>query len=295
MDNVKLMRCSHTLWEQFRRFHYWPDIPLNKAARCYLVEVHGKRIGFAASLPKFGRTGYDKTAVWNAHKTVILLPKSHPAYYKLWAMAADAQAQLHKAEGHRFYGVAPVDHAAYRDSKTSGWQVTRGDKGQLVKKCRSHEYIGTKEDKPAKPFSDWPERKSPRFSHEYIGEPPEGVTVGEWKAMKSHERAKYDTLHNTFGGNLYVHEYFDRGAYDGSNIWLVENTDTGKAELWRTCDLNRIAKNGGKHINKCKHGAHRLYGGARNPETGEVQGGEAWWEWQKLKAQKRLEEIKTTK
>ena len=95
----------------------------------------------------------------------------------------------------------------------------------------------------------------------------------------------------TFGGNLYVHEHWDNGAYDGSNIWLVENTNTGLAELWRSCDLTRITRKG-ERVNKCKYGAHRLYGGAPSPEEVVGQNGEAWWAQQKVSAQNRLNEIK---
>jgi hypothetical protein len=42
----------------------------------------------------------------------------------------------------------------------------------------------------------------------------------------------------------YVHEFFIRGQYDGSKIWLVENLKTGEAELWRTCDLTRMKRTG---------------------------------------------------
>lgn len=46
----------------------------------------------------------------------------------------------------------------------------------------------------------------------------------------------------TFGGDLLVREKYDQAPYDGSWIWLVENTTTGKAELWRSCDLTRIER-----------------------------------------------------
>jgi hypothetical protein len=110
----------------------------------------------------------------------------------------------------------------------------------------------------------------------------------------SHDPPKHDLKGCTFD-NLYVHELFDIGAYDGSFIWLCENLDTRKAELWRTCDLTRIERRG-QRVNKCKYGAHGMYGGASAPvEVGgmELQGGEQWWAIQKHIAQARLKEITT--
>lgn len=123
---VTLMRCDPALWAHFRSYHYDPDV-FQKSAYCYLAEVDGQRIGFCASIPQRGRFGDDPRPAWRAHKTAILLPTSHPQYFKLWAVVADEQARFQAALGHRFWSTAPIDHAAYRDLPESGWTPSKSD------------------------------------------------------------------------------------------------------------------------------------------------------------------------
>ena len=130
---ITLRRCEHTVWNRFARFHYTPDTNRCRVCRCYLAFADGKCIGFVAAM----KSG----PVWRAHKTVCTLPKSHPGYFPLWAAIADAQAEMHLKEGHRFTVVAPADHAAYRDTSPL-WKVTVRDARQQRKGNRSHEYVG---------------------------------------------------------------------------------------------------------------------------------------------------------
>src|SRR4029077_2167594 len=58
-------------------------------------------------------------------------------------------------------------------------------------------------------------------------------------------------------GSLLVHKLWDMASYDGSCVWLCENLSTGLAELWRSCDLTRIARRGQRR-NKLAHGGYRL-------------------------------------
>ena len=139
---MRLIRCHHSLWQHFRAFHYSPEV-FNKSARCYLVEVSGKWVGFVASLPL--RSGTLKNS-WRAHKTAVLRPMDHAKQKGLWARVADAQAQHHISHGHRFFSAAPIDHASYREVAGSGWKpTTKNERRKLKRGECSHEFIGTKE------------------------------------------------------------------------------------------------------------------------------------------------------
>ena len=131
---ITLRRCEHTAYSRFAQFHYTPDSDRCRVCRCYLALVDGKCVGFVAAM----KSG----PVWRAHKTVVTLPKDHPGYFTLWAAVADAQAELHLKEGHRFTVVAPADHAEYRDAPNSGWKITVRDARQRKRGNRSHEYVG---------------------------------------------------------------------------------------------------------------------------------------------------------
>jgi hypothetical protein len=48
-------------------------------------------------------------------------------------------------------------------------------------------------------------------------------------------------------GNLIAHKKVTTAPYDRSAVWLVENTKTDKAELWRACDLTHIERDGKKN------------------------------------------------
>jgi hypothetical protein len=90
----------------------------------------------------------------------------------------------------------------------------------------------------------------------------------------------FDLTGQTFDdSNLLVHEKFEQSPRDRSWVWLVENKKTGKAELWRSCDLTRIERRGQRH-NKKSYACFSAFPG--NPE---------WQEWMQ-RAQERLEEIK---
>ncbi len=67
-----------------------------------------------------------------------------------------------------------------------------------------------------------------------------------------------DLTGRLFGGDLVVREKYDQAPYDSSWIWLVENTTTGKAELWRSCDLTRIERKG-ERINNTKYFGYNEY------------------------------------
>jgi hypothetical protein len=131
------------VWNRFRDYHYTPDV-FNKACECHVVNVEGYGwIGFIAS---FRRRGYfydpQNREMWTAHKTAIKLPRTHPDYYRLWALIADYQAQMHFDRGHLFVTMAPMDHAAYRDLPNSGWMPSTTDKKRQQSGHRSHKYIG---------------------------------------------------------------------------------------------------------------------------------------------------------
>lgn len=137
---MRLIRCHHSMWEHFRRFHYDPNT-FNLAARCYLVEVAGKRIGFVASLPMPSGT---LSNAWRAHKTVVLLGEDHPMQKELWAQVADVQADMHVREGHRFFSTAPIAYAAYRENPASGWIPTsKNERRKLARGEGSHEFTAT--------------------------------------------------------------------------------------------------------------------------------------------------------
>jgi len=163
--NIELIPCDRKLWEQFKDFHY-QHLPLSKSSRCHLAvaEIDGVRkvIGFCASIPMRGK--YDKfnRKAHRAHKTVVRLRES-PAMFQLWALVSDAQAQLHVAEGVKFYSVAPRRYADYRDNPNSNWVRSSKDNRRKKSGLRSHEYrrVPTSNDKhhpvtgePALPKSD---------------------------------------------------------------------------------------------------------------------------------------------
>ena len=90
----------------------------------------------------------------------------------------------------------------------------------------------------------------------------------------------FDLTGQTFDdGNLLVHEKFEQSPRDRSWVWLVENKKTGKAELWRSCDLTRIERRGQRHNKK----GYACFSA--------VPGSPEWHEWMQ-RAQERLEEIK---
>lgn len=129
------------MWEHFKFFHYDPNT-FNRAARCYLVEVSNKRVGFIASLPMPSGT---LTNAWRAHKTAVLLPAEHPMQKKLWAHIADEQADMHLREGHRFFSTAPIEYAQYRENPASGWiPSSKNERRKRTRGEGSHEYKGVK-------------------------------------------------------------------------------------------------------------------------------------------------------
>lgn len=142
MSKISFKPCEdkRSDFERFRPFHYWPDHNLNRAALCSLVFINGIERGFVAALYRRGKVHGAKA--WLAHRTAVLLPRSHPAYLRLWAAVADAEAQQYVQQGLRFYSVAPSDHALYRDNEGSGWKRTSSDRGKQKTGYRSHEYVG---------------------------------------------------------------------------------------------------------------------------------------------------------
>ncbi|MGA8607996.1 MAG: hypothetical protein WB616_14010 [Candidatus Sulfotelmatobacter sp.] len=73
----------------------------------------------------------------------------------------------------------------------------------------------------------------------------------------------HDFVGELYAGHLFVHELFGYSPHDHSRTWLVEDLKTGKAELWRTSDLSRIARRGLKS-NKIKYGGYRWSDGPKN-------------------------------
>jgi protein gp37 len=140
MTNVKLIPCTHTAYETFAPYHYDSDT-FNKSAKCWVAMIGDKQVGFCASISRQGKWGDDPRPARFAHKTVAKLPCTHPAYFKLWSLIADAQAVLMTSKGYRWYSQAPADHAAYRDDPASGWKKSSTKKVGY----RSHEYIGMHE------------------------------------------------------------------------------------------------------------------------------------------------------
>jgi hypothetical protein len=56
-------------------------------------------------------------------------------------------------------------------------------------------------------------------------------------------------------------EVFDQSPRDGTNTWLVWNTELDRAELWRSCDLSRILRtNGTVKQNKCRYNSYWALG-----------------------------------
>lgn len=83
-----------------------------------------------------------------------------------------------------------------------------------------------------------------------------------WTEKHESELKGFNLAHKMFGSDLYVHERFDQAPRDSSWVWLVENVRTGKAELWRGCDLTRIARRGQKR-NKDDHGIFGVGGDSK--------------------------------
>jgi hypothetical protein len=114
-----------------------------------------------------------------------------------------------------------------------------------------------------------------------------------WFEKDKDELGGFDLSHKMFG-DLYVHERFDQAPRDASWVWLVENLRSGKAELWRSCDLTRIARKGEK-VNKRTHGIFGVGAHLMVDETGKSIGlkftHETFAEWMQL-AEERLKEIK---
>jgi hypothetical protein len=133
---VKLIPCRRELWKHFAPYHY-QSTPLNKSSRTFLATVGGKAIGFAASLPR--PSGTLKNA-FGGHKVAVRM-EDCPAARQLWATISDAEAQLHVAEGKRFFSMAPTYLTAYRDAPNSGWKRTSKDKARRLKGYSSHEFV----------------------------------------------------------------------------------------------------------------------------------------------------------
>ncbi len=111
--------------------------PIHKAAWCHLVLIDGVERGFVATLSMRGAKVRGLKRVMS-HRTAVLLPRSHPAYLRLWSAISDAQAQNYTNQGWLFYGIAPADHAAYRAHSP----VWMGSQRQDSNGCLHHEYVG---------------------------------------------------------------------------------------------------------------------------------------------------------
>ena len=159
MSTLTFIPCSYADFERFRLFHYWADQAINKSARCSLVLVDGVERGFVASLVRVGKV--HGSQAWLAHRTAVKLPKSHPAYFRLWAAVSDAQAQQYVGKGLRFYSVAPSDHADYRDNSPA-WKRTSSDSRRKKTGYRSHEYVGNAPNAPTR-LKDEPHTENVNF------------------------------------------------------------------------------------------------------------------------------------
>jgi hypothetical protein len=151
VSKIQFIPCTYSEWPRFAPYHYWPTKPLNKAARCSLVLIDGVEREFVASLCRWGKT--HGAQAWLAHRTAVMLPKSHPAYLRLWAVISDAQAQQYMQQGLRFYSIAPSDHALYRDKEGSGWRTTASDSHKQKMGYRSHEYVPNPQPSETSPFA----------------------------------------------------------------------------------------------------------------------------------------------
>jgi hypothetical protein len=79
---------------------------------------------------------------------------------------------------------------------------------------------------------------------------PSGTTLemsNQGESAPLPESAKVTVEEGKVFGNLIAHKQVDVAPYDRSSVWLVENTKTGKAELWRACDLTHIERDGTKN------------------------------------------------
>ncbi len=127
----------------FSEFHYDKELR-QKACECHVVHVEDYGwIGFIASFRRRGHF-YDpqNREMWTAHKTAIKLPRTHPDYYRLWALIADYQARMHLDRGHLFVTKAPADHSVYRDLPNSGWEPSTTDNRAKKYGYRSHRFVG---------------------------------------------------------------------------------------------------------------------------------------------------------
>ena len=140
MSNITLTPCTHEAYAAFAPFHYDRDV-FNKSARCWIAKIGDKQVGFCASIARQGKWGNDPRPARFAHKTVAKLPTTHPAYFKLWSMIADKQAELMLSRGYRFFSQAPSAYAAYRDSSPL-WRASSNDGAK--EGYRSHQYVGSR-------------------------------------------------------------------------------------------------------------------------------------------------------
>ena len=104
----------------------------------------------------------------------------------------------------------------------------------------SHNETSESEPSESEPSDSEPSKQSQSISEPVKPDTSEKVVVEEGKVF----------------GNLIAHKCVARAPYDGSKIWLVENQKTGKAELWRACDLTRIERKGERR-NNARHYGHQ--------------------------------------
>jgi hypothetical protein len=133
-----------------------------------------------------------------AHKTAIKLPRTHPDYYRLWALIADYQAQMHFDRGHLFVTMAPMDHAAYRDLPNSGWEPASKDRRYMKDGYRSHRYVSTEPEPEMPPGSIEPETAAPEpevvpggTTSEQIAEPAQPSDSAVAAAMETLVKAGF--------------------------------------------------------------------------------------------------------
>lgn len=150
-----IYKTDYKSWRLFAKHHYLTG-EINKASRCYVAVWENQLVGFSSVIRY--PSGTVKNA-WRAHRTVIL-----PDFQGLGigVRFSDAIAKMYVDDGCRYFGRTANPRLGEHRQRSPHWKPTsknkvhrkdiakKGDKywkhwkGDGVRVCYSHEYIGDK-------------------------------------------------------------------------------------------------------------------------------------------------------
>lgn len=153
-----IYKTDYKSWRLFAKHHYLTG-NINKASRCYVAVWEGQLVGFCAVIRY--PSGTVKNA-WRAHRTVIL-----PDFQGLGigVRLSDAIAKMYVDDGCRYFTRTANPRLGEHKERSPYWKATsknkvhrkdigkKGDrywkhwKGDGVRVCYSHEYIGEQNEK----------------------------------------------------------------------------------------------------------------------------------------------------